>query len=157
MSLYPEETYMILPDNLDFVPALRGLISEITGLRGFDARDRFRIETIVDEMCNNAIEHGYKNKDIKKLRYKVGSRDIIFICILYEDRVELIVRDKGGNEKNVLRIRNLLGGKKRENEDPTRKRGRGLDLIKMLSDDVSVYITDNGETELRVIKYKKEE
>ena len=53
-----EKVWLSFPPQLQFVPPVRQMVSRIARQKGYTQRDSFRIETIVDEVCNNAVEHG---------------------------------------------------------------------------------------------------
>ncbi len=131
-----------VPAKSAYVPALRRLISSVVQQKGYGRKDSFRIETIVDELCNNAIEHGDKEQ----------SKFFVDFAI---DR-----------EKVEMEVRNLTQGidpivastvkQKFENPvvDDESIRGRGLALVKMLSSELRLDI-DEGGTTVHVTKVRE--
>jgi anti-anti-sigma factor len=135
------------PAALKLVPPVRQFASRLAKQNGYSAKDAFRIETIVDEVCNNAVEHG---------RSAQGSEIEVRMAI-DKEKVELNVSNQSDPDK-VAALRELIGPAAQAapthvgNDD---KRGRGLALIKMLSNDMNVEITERG-TSVHVIKLREE-
>lgn len=142
----PEQIQVSFPPYLKIVPPLRQLVSRIARQKGYGNRDSFRIETIVDEICNNAVEHG-----------KSGSEECIDLTVVIDpDKIEIDVRNMSDPAKiESLTAQLLPENSKHHKSKPDVKRGRGLTLIKMLSDELSVECTDQG-TSVRVKKVREE-
>lgn len=135
-----------IPPYLTLVPPVRQLASRLAKQKGYSRRDAFRIETIVDEVCNNAVEHGLKSK---------GS-DITVSITIDKDKIDINVSNQSDPEKVAL-LKELLKPTEASNHvGNDHKRGRGLALIRMLSTDMKVDITESG-TSVRVIKLREEE
>lgn len=132
-----------LPSNPDYVPAIRRLVSSIAIQKGYNRKDAFRIETIVDELSNNAIEHG----DPDQSRFFIDFS-------LDREKVEITVRNMSGivdtDKANKVR-------EKFENPvvDDESVRGRGLALVKMLSNELKLDIGEKGTT-VHVTKVREE-
>jgi anti-sigma regulatory factor (Ser/Thr protein kinase) len=140
-----------IPNEFSFVRGVRVCISNIASNFGFSDREAYQIETIVDELCNNAIEHGGgRNKGAKE-------NDTIKIeCGFKPGELELCVSDSGGegfNLKDVLRRSKQLIQDNRllDNLD---KRGRGLVIIQRFVDELEVD-TSKGGTAVKIIKKAK--
>lgn len=142
----PEKIHLSFPPYLKIVPPLRQLVSRIARQKGYGNRDSFRIETIVDEICNNAVEHG-----------KTGPGEMIDLAVTIDpDKIEIDVRNMSDPEK-VASLTALLVPDNHDEEtfNSNMKRGRGLSLIKMLSDELSVDCTEQG-TSVHVKKVREE-
>jgi anti-sigma regulatory factor (Ser/Thr protein kinase)/anti-anti-sigma regulatory factor len=142
----PEKIHIQFPPYLKIVPPLRQLVSRIARQKGYQNRDAFRIETIVDEICNNAIEHG-----------KNAQGDMIDLLVIIDpNKIEIDVRNISDPEKleklTALLVLDKNADKKTKLDV---KRGRGLTLIKMLSDELSVDSTEQG-TSVHVKKVREE-
>jgi anti-anti-sigma factor len=141
----PESIALSFPPQLRFVPAVRQLASRIARQKGYNRRDSFRIETIVDEICNNAIEHGYTTAD-----------DLIEVALRIDSKkIEINVTNESDPSK-LSNLKNFFehnGQFKQPSADDTR--GRGLALIKLLSNQLDIDITQNG-TCVRATKLKEE-
>jgi anti-anti-sigma factor len=141
----PEQMELSFPPHMELVPAVRQLLRRVAKQKGYGNRDAFRIETIVDEVCNNAAEHS--NKD--------ASRDIRLSVSIDLKKIEIKVVNNSDPEK----VEALREFSKTISETFTPvisdKRGRGLSLIKMLSTDLAIDITDGG-TSVHVTKIRED-
>jgi len=142
---HPEHLHLSFPPYLKLVPPIRSLVSRVARQKGYGNRDAFRIETIIDEVCNNAIEHGLEGQN-NKIDMKVT---------IDPGKIEFVVTSISDPEK-MYALRALL----KPEEDATKwrtddKRGRGLDLIKMLSNELSVECNEAG-TSVHVKKLREE-
>jgi anti-anti-sigma factor len=139
-----EQVELKFPSNLKMVPAVRQLISRIARQKGYGNRDAFRIETIVDEICNNAIEHGL-----------IGSNlDVGIKVNIDPDKIEIDVTNISDPEK-MLSLRTLLKPDEHPDIRNNDKRGRGLMLIKMLTDELTFNTSEHG-TVVHVKKVREE-
>jgi anti-anti-sigma factor len=134
------------PASLKLVPPTRQLVSRIAKQKGYSVKDAFRIETIVDEVCNNAVEHGLK-----------GQNNTVSMQIMIDkEKVDITVSNLSDPDKlamfTELSEPTDPGGAHIGDDD---KRGRGLALIRMLSNDMNVEITERG-TSVHVIKIREE-
>jgi anti-sigma B factor antagonist len=139
----PEKVWLSFPPELDFVPPVRQVVSRIARQKGYGQRDAFRIETIVDEICNNAVEHG----DPEKMR------DIELSVKIDRRKIEIEIVNLSDPEKiNSLKAisQSILGTNEKKLE-----RGRGLSLIKMLSNDLAIDFSGKGTT-VHVTKLREE-
>lgn len=141
-----------MPSEFSFVRGVRICIADIAHNFGFSDKETYQIEAIVDEVCNNAIEHG--NKKAKHLKNK----DVIkVICNFEMGKLELMVIDKGGEgfslEEVLRRNRRLVeDGIIKSNLD---KRGRGLIIVERFADDLSISNNKDGTT-VKAVKKTKE-
>jgi anti-sigma regulatory factor (Ser/Thr protein kinase) len=141
-----DEVRLRVPPVLSVVPELRTLFSSIVTMRGFSKRDAFRVEAIIDELCNNAIEYGHPSGEYP---LEVG-------CRVFQYHVELNVantRLENQRDPNALEeIRKRIQG----NVSLTlnEKRGRGVELVRMLSSEFLIEFP-NDKTLVRIIKKKE--
>jgi len=142
----PETISVSFPPSLKLVPPLRQLVSRISRQKGYGHRDSFRIETIVDEICNNAVEHGIP-----------GASDPVDLSVTIDpDKIEIDIRNASDPEKAASLTAMLLPDNgEMDRLKPDVRRGRGLTLIKMLSDELSVDCTSRG-TSVHVKKIREE-
>ncbi|MBN2035567.1 MAG: ATP-binding protein [Chitinispirillaceae bacterium] len=140
-----ERLKISFPSNLGIVPAVRSFVSRVMLHKGYSDRDSFRVETIVDEICNNAVQYGaHTDHDNITLKMKVNW-----------DKVEIDAENKSDPHKTDslrMHIDNLLHDKAVNLDE---RRGRGLALVKMLASELSAEINDNGTT-VHVTKLKEE-
>jgi len=141
----PEAIRLSFPPDLKFVPAVRQLASKITWQKGYNRKDSFRIETIVDEICNNSIEHGIKDTD-----------DNVDLAIVIDNKkVEIKVKSVSDPDK-ISSLQDFIENKPNiPKPDRDQTRGRGLSLIKLLSNTLDIDCSENG-TSVRAIKFKEE-
>jgi anti-anti-sigma factor len=129
-----EKVWLSFPPELTFVPPVRQFVSRIARQKGYGQRDSFRIETIVDEACNNAVEHGATDK----------LRDIELFLKIDPTKLEIEVVNLSDPKKiDSLKAisKSILGTEEKKFE-----RGRGLALIKMLSNDLAIDFSGRGTT-----------
>jgi anti-anti-sigma factor len=140
-----EHVRISFPPQLAIVPAVRNFVSRAMVNKGYSERDSFRIETIVDEICNNAVQYGSPaKKDNIRLRVKVDWEKVELDA---ENVTSVAEKDK--LKKHMDNLKNnvpLQGGA---------TRGRGLALVKMLASELNADITDTG-TMVHVTKLKEE-
>ena len=134
------------PSDLRIVPPIRHFISQALRNKGYSDKDSFRIETIVDEICNNAVQHGV-----------IHSRDNITLKMKVNwDKVE-IDAENVSDPKKIDTLNIHLNNLKDAINMPTYadgKRGRGLALVKMLATELSADVTPTGTT-VHVTKLKE--
>ena len=137
---------ILLPTILSYIPEIRSFFSSIVRQKGYSKRDAFRIEAIIDELGNNAIEHGDPGV----------TEPVEIIGKVYRYKIELSVanRNSGVSQANesVREINNRLKGDTSFNLNE--KRGRGVELVKMLCDEISAAAEDD-KTVIRIIKKKE--
>jgi anti-anti-sigma factor len=140
-----EKVWLSFPPELQFVPSVRQLVSRIARQKGYTQRDSFRIETIVDEVCNNAVEHGSARE----------KRNIDLNVAIDRDKIQLEVINASDPEK--IESLKALSKSVVKTPDPTlgEKRGRGLALIKMLSNGLTISCSNDG-TSVHVTKLREE-
>ncbi|MCL2219208.1 MAG: ATP-binding protein [Chitinispirillia bacterium] len=132
------------PSYLKFVPPVRQFASRLAKQNGYSAKDAFRIETIVDEVCNNAVEHGQGG---------AGSEVEMRVSI-NKEKIALSVSNRSDPDK-VSVLKELIKPAMPNHVGDDDKRGRGLALIKMLSNELDVEITERG-TSVHVTKLREE-
>lgn len=136
-----------LPSDLEVIPSVRKFISEALVVSGFSQKFAFRTEIIVDAVCNNAINYGCENETD-------GSEDDIKVkCVVHDDRVEIVVKDKGGNETNIEKLREAINRSGAESAETAvaGNIGMGLEIVKLLAETVEMRMTDDNLTSIHVI------
>ncbi len=131
-----------LPPKMQTVPSLRRFISGIAKQKGYSSRDAFRIETIVDEITNNAIEHGDTSQGEISVELRIDRK-----------KFEFLVRNKTLMGK-AAQLKYVIDSNK-EPEKANDQRGRGLALVKLISSSINVSI-DNAGTEVRITKMRED-
>lgn len=136
------------PANFQVVPGIRSLISRIASAFGFEEKEAYQIETIVDELCNNAIEHG-----------SAGNQAAIELeCEFDKQKIAVTVKDSGGKElfnpEQILKQQFQLLEKEKDNLALFERRGRGLVIVKKLSDELDITVGEKG-THVKVVKKRQ--
>ncbi len=132
-----------IPANPAYVPAIRRMISSIVLQKGYNRKDAFRIETIVDELSNNAIEHGDHSQKMFFIEFALD-----------REKVELSVRNRT-SEIDPSLARSVQEKFNNPVVDDESIRGRGLALVKMLSSELRLDI-DAGGTTVHVTKVRED-
>ena len=126
------------PGELEYIPLVRKLISDMLLVLHFSAKFTFRSEFIVDELCNNAVTYGSG----------IDQSLVDLVCETYNDRVEFIVKDRGGTSENIKRLRQAIAA------EPMGK-GGGLELVRMLAEKVTCTIDEKNLTQIHVVRKRE--
>lgn len=119
----------------DFV---RKNTEEIARNMGFDEDQVFDLALVVDEAYVNAIEHGAEGKDVSDLEVKFS---------MLKDKLEITIQDGGcGFDINKISADASL-----VNMESTR--GRGIGLMKLLTDEFSMKSYPGQGTTVKFAKY----
>jgi anti-sigma regulatory factor (Ser/Thr protein kinase) len=131
-----------LPSDLEYIPPLRQFVAEIARVEGFSKKFCFRTEIIVDELATNGILH--------------GSQDVhssITLNARFDDgAMSLSVQDQGGSRQNLENLRRAVYSPKPSSGD--KKKGRGLVIVQMLSNEIKIDLGEDGQTQVQVVKSK---
>ncbi len=126
-----------LQSTLKNVGVAEEVARRISTTAGFDEEERHKIEMAVHESMINAICHGNKNDESKKVWLR---------CQIYHDRLEIQVRDEGSgfdldSVADPLASENLL-----------KLSGRGIFLIRAFVDEFRVKNIQGWGTEVTLVK-----
>jgi anti-sigma regulatory factor (Ser/Thr protein kinase) len=127
------------PGELEYIPLVRKMISEVLRVLKFSDKFTFRSEFIIDELCNNAVIYGSGT----------GRSQVEIQCNAFGDRVEFTVKDRGGSSENIKRLRQAIA------EGPMEK-GGGLDLVRMLAEKVECTIDERNVTQVHVVRKRED-
>lgn len=126
-----------LESNLKNVEVADEISRRVTSTAGFEEDERDQIEMAIHESLINAIWHGNKNDESKRvwLRFQI-----------YGDRLEVRIRDQGEGFSlesipDPLKEENLL-----------KVSGRGIFLIRSFMDEFRVEKAQGGGTEVTMVK-----
>lgn len=141
-----ERVNLAFPSELNFVPPVRQLVRRIAEQKDYSSKDAFRIETIIDEICNNAVEHG--------CQIEGEDEEVDVVISIDRKKIEISISNTSDPEKidMLKKISKYLSSPKISFLD---KRGRGLALVKMLSNDFQIDSSDYG-TCVHVTKIREE-
>ncbi|MBN1308477.1 MAG: ATP-binding protein [Chitinispirillaceae bacterium] len=134
------------PGDLDYIPAVRKFVSELLQVSDFSPKFAYRSEIIVDEICNNAVTYGCQTDDAH----------IELLNKIFDDRIEFTIRDQGGTNNNLRRLKTAVksgsSGKKKQT-----KPGLGLEIVRMLSERLDVVIDEKNLTSVHVVRKREDE
>jgi serine/threonine-protein kinase RsbW len=134
-----EAVERLLDSTLESVDRAEEIASGIAQLGGFDEDDLMKIGIAVREAVVNAVVHGNRYNEKKKVRFSV---------VKHSERLIVRVADEGEGFE-VEQVPDPLAP-----ENLLRASGRGIFLIRSLMDELEIRRLELGGTELVLIKYK---
>jgi anti-sigma regulatory factor (Ser/Thr protein kinase)/anti-anti-sigma regulatory factor len=145
-----ETVILTIPSSLKVVPMARKLVSQTVALKGYSRRESFQIETIIDELCNNAVEHGSGEESEEGIEIAVA---------IGREKVEINISNSTGYKQGVTRkskevVQMMEKFVSSPNNTIDESRGRGLALVKMLSNEFEIDSSEYG-TCVHVTKYRE--
>ncbi|MBD3421104.1 MAG: hypothetical protein GF398_13390 [Chitinivibrionales bacterium] len=131
------------PGDIDYIPPIRKFIAETLQTVGFDSKFSYRSEIVIDEVCNNAVLFGCTAPE----------SEIEFNFTILDDKVEFIVKDQGGTELNREKLKVAVERKKQDVEAEIKKQRKlGLEIVRMLSEELHFEIDENNLTSVKVVR-----
>lgn len=146
----PMKISITLPTNAYFISGIRdftlGLIRNMTE---FSEQWAFRFQSVVDELCNNAIEHGSAPGD-----------NIIITFINHEGEcIEIYVEDPGTGKVKIdaSELTRIVKERRDPNYVHEGIRGRGLSkIVAEWTDELEFTDTESGGIIVRIKKFIKD-
>lgn len=136
MRRFPEQILLKFHDPYYFKTVRKNTEMIAAGM-GFSENKIFELSMAVDEAYTNAIEHSFCK----------SGQDIEVKFLVFEDRLEISIADSGcGFDSSCLEIPETL-------KHLNTVRGRGLSLIKKLSDKFEVDSSPGNGTRVRILKF----
>ena len=147
----PIEIKIEIPTKAYFMSGIRDFtLQMIRNMTDFTENWCYRFQSIVDELCNNAIEHG-SNQDTSIL--------IKFIAVP-EEYIQIEVQDFG-KDSNPIKAQEILAQIKKAQETDVSKlglRGRGLAyIVSQWTDELEVLDTEGSGHIVRIKKFLGDE
>lgn len=133
---------IVFPGSMEYVPPVREFVRETLYCKNYSEKEAFRTEVMIDELISNSVIYGSNSINDKV------SLDIAFD----EESFECTVEDFGVNAAHKDRLRRVYDSITNEGKSDEIK--KGLSLVKLIADDISLDVNKNGETEIKVVKYK---
>jgi anti-sigma regulatory factor (Ser/Thr protein kinase) len=149
----PTGIQITIPTHAYFLSGIRDFVLNLTkNLTGFSEQWAFRFQAVVDELCNNAIEHGSQ----------AGQMIYLSLISIKGESLEVVVEDTGtGQQKmNAEQMKKLLADRKQmmSKEQYMGFRGRGLPkIVGEWTDEISFEDSEKGGLRVRVKKYLRKE
>ncbi len=139
------EIEIVFPALMEYVPAIREFVRESLYTKNYTEKEAYRTEIMVDELISNSVIYGSDNA---KDKVKLG-------LAFDEEKFECLVEDYGANKAHKERLVDIYN--RLDEQQNIEEIHKGLSLVKLISDDITLDITKSGETEIRVVKYKRDE
>ncbi|MBU2523676.1 ATP-binding protein [Patescibacteria group bacterium] len=146
-SKEPIKITMTLPTSAYFMSGIRDFTLSLTkNMTGFSNRWAYRFQSVVDELCNNAIEHGSAaGKEIRITFVSIG-----------DDSIEVYVEDTGTGATKMTAAQMYDMLQERKNPDYIQHlgiRGRGLPkIVAEWTDELEFKDREGGGLVIRVKK-----
>ena len=142
MSDTAKQVTLTIPMHPDMELAAAKTASVLAELMNFGEGEVEEIQLAIIETCINAFEHSQSD-----------DQEVHIDFLLKDDELQFKVTDRGvGISPDTLDGSRLLGSPGVHTD--LRKRGRGLQIIKSLMDEVDIESSPNGTT-VKIIKKKK--
>lgn len=139
-----------LPTDAYFMSGIRDFtLNMIKNTTNFPEKWAFRFQSVVDELCNNAIEYGSSQ----------GSEIRITFIHQQDDYLEITVEDTGTGKTKITaeQLQKLVEEKKAPGYNFTGIRGRGLvKIVSEWSDELHFENRKEGGLKVTVKKYLKD-
>jgi anti-sigma regulatory factor (Ser/Thr protein kinase) len=143
----PIKITITLPTNAYFISGIRDFtLSLIRNMTEFSEQWAFRFQSVVDELCNNAIEHGSAPGEIIKITFISNPHDSI----------EIIVEDTGTgkNKLSAEELQRIVLERRNPNYIHNGIRGRGLSkIVAEWTDELEFSDISNGGISVRIKKF----
>lgn len=124
---------MSVPAKPEYVGVIRLTASGVANRLGYSYDDIEDIKLAVAEACTNVVNHAYSKEGTTE-----GRNDIHLEFTVYEDRIQLVVADRGGAvDLDVLKKKRGPLNSSQAIED-LKEGGLGLFLIETLMDEVDI-------------------
>lgn len=141
----PYRIAISFPGELEYIPLVRKLVSDVLGVMNFSPKFTFRSELIVDELCNNAVCYGAS----------VERSSIEIICEVFNDKVDFTVKDPGGSMENVNKLQEAISA-----ELPIKSKlgesGHGMELVRMLAENISCSVDEKNVASIHVVRKRED-
>jgi anti-sigma regulatory factor (Ser/Thr protein kinase) len=137
------------PSDLDYIAPVRKFVAETLAVTKFSPKFAYRSEVIVDEICHNAIIHGSRSIDAT----------VEMECTIFPDRFEFHVNDQGGRKEDLDRLKNAVRKADRradESIEDNEGRGLGLEIVRLLSEEVKMEVGEANTTRVRVVRKRED-
>lgn len=148
----PTEITISIPTHAYFLSGIRDFVLNLTkNLTGFSQKWAFRFQAVVDELCNNAIEHGSQP----------GATIYITLVSTHGKSLEVIVEDSGtGPDKMTAeQMTNLYKERQQMVQGQYMGfRGRGLPkIVGSWTDEIIFEASVHGGVKVHIKKYLRKE
>lgn len=140
---FPYKVAIRFPGDLEYIPSVRKFISELLTISNFSQKFAYRSEIIIDEICNNAVNYGCRDDD----------SFIDLTCEIFENKIQLTIKDQGGSTEDLSKLGVAIKNKMVDLKNP--KQILGLEIVKMLSEDLNLEIDNKNSTIISITKKRE--
>jgi len=139
------------PGDLEYIPVVRKFVSDALQANEFSPKFAYRSEIIIDEICNNAVSYGCTSVDAA----------ITLTFRVFGDHIEFSIQDEGGNPEHIEKLKSAVRSEERPAPEAhamhtSGKSSMGLEIVRMLCDDLTVHVGQNNLTSISVVKMREE-
>jgi anti-sigma regulatory factor (Ser/Thr protein kinase) len=143
----PFKIEISLPTHAYFLSGVRDFtLTLIKNTTEFSEQWAYRFQSVIDELCSNAIEFGAKAGDIIKISYIYNPADSI----------EILVEDPGTGKGNLKadEIKKIIEERSKKDFSLHEIRGRGLPkIVKEWTDELDFIDSEKGGIIVKIKKY----
>jgi anti-sigma regulatory factor (Ser/Thr protein kinase) len=140
------EITITMPTQAYFLSGIRDFtLNLIKNMTEFSEQWTYRFQSIVDELCNNAIEHGSREGELIKITFQNSPKEYI----------QIIVEDSGTGRHHMTadQINKIVQERKTQTALNGLIRGRGLPkIVSEWTDELEFKNTTQGGIQVRVKK-----
>lgn len=150
-SQEPVKITITFPTNAYFMSGIRDFtFSMVKNMTSFSEKWAYRFQSVIDELCNNAIEYG--SAPLKEIK----------VVFLYRENesLEIIVEDTGTGKSKMKAgdLQKFVEERIKPNFPFTELRGRGLTkIVAEWTDELEFKDLENGGLQVRAKKHLKDE
>jgi anti-sigma regulatory factor (Ser/Thr protein kinase) len=141
----PYRIAVAFPGELEYIPLVRKLVSDVLAVMNFSPKFTFRSELIVDELCNNAVCYGAS----------IERSSIEIVCEVFNDKVDFTVKDPGGTRENVNKLQEAITA-----ELPIQSNsgdsGHGMELVRMLAENISCSVDGKNMASIHIVRKRED-
>lgn len=153
-TIESKEITIILPTDTYFMSGIRDFtLTMVRNMTGMSDQWAYRFQSVVDELCNNAIEHGSAP----------GSKITCRFLSIQKQKIEIVVEDTGTGNHPITadELKKKVEEAKNLNAHPLKNiglRGRGLaQIVSNWTDELYFEDIENGGIRVRAVKYINEQ
>lgn len=139
-----------LPTNAYFISGIRDFtLNMVKSTTNFEEKWAYRFQSVIDELCNNAIEYGSASGSDIRVSFTYKENDYLTISV--EDT------GTGKNKLNAAQLQKLFNDRKAPGYAFTGIRGRGLvKIVGEWSDELKFEDRPEGGLKISITKFIKD-
>jgi anti-sigma regulatory factor (Ser/Thr protein kinase) len=141
------EICITMPTQAYFLSGIRDFtLNLIKNMTDFSEQWAYRFQSIVDELCNNAIEHGSREGEIIKIIFQNSPKE--YIQIMVDDT------GTGPHHQSAKEVSQIVEERRKQTGPNNLIRGRGLPkIVSEWTDELEFSDNEQGGIRVRVKKF----